>query len=55
MIFFTVLGAFNDDVGLAKELSWIFFWTFLGLVLIAHTIVSIYMVCKKEGKIKECN
>jgi hypothetical protein len=25
MIFFTILGAFNDNAGLAKELLWIFF------------------------------
>ena len=54
MIFFTVLGAFNENAGLAKDLSWIFFWVFLGLVLISHTIVSIYTVCKKEGIIKQC-
>ena len=53
MIFFTILGAYNENAGLNKELSWIFLWTFLSLVLISYTIVSYYSLCKKEGKLKQ--
>jgi hypothetical protein len=54
MIFFTVLGAFNNNASLAKELLWIFLWLFLSLVLISYTVISYLSLCKKEGIIKQC-
>lgn len=48
IIFFTIVNAFNDNGGIYKEPSWIFFWIFLGLALISHTIISINSLCKKK-------
>ena len=55
MIFFTICIAFNENAGIYNEASWVFFWVFLGLVLIFHDIASFFTVCKKEDEIKECN
>jgi len=48
IIFFTILTFFSDDAGVFKNFSLVFFWVFLGLVLIAHTTVSVINVCKCE-------
>lgn len=49
VIAFNLAIIFNKDTGmLYKNYNWAFFWTFIGLVLISHTIVSIVEVCKRE-------
>jgi hypothetical protein len=48
IIIFTAINAFSETACTYKEVGWIFFWTFLGLVLIAHTIISILTLCRKE-------
>lgn len=48
MIVFSIATAFSENGGIYKEASWVFFWVFLGLVLIAHTIMSVIVVCKRE-------
>ena len=48
IIFFSIINAFSDDAGIYKNFSWVFFWVFLGLVLIAHTTISVINLCKCE-------
>jgi hypothetical protein len=48
IIFFSIISAFSDDAGIYKNFSWVFFWVFLGLVLIAHTTISVINLCKCE-------
>jgi len=48
IIVFSIAGAFSDDPGIYKNFSWVFFWVFLGLVLIAHTTISVINLCKCE-------
>jgi len=48
IIFFSILAAFSDDAGVYKNSSLVFFWVFLGLVLIAHTTISVINLCKCE-------
>ena len=48
IIFFSILAAFSDDPGIYRNFSWVFFWVFLGLVLISHTIISVVNLCKCE-------
>jgi len=48
VIVFSIINVFLENGGIYKELSWVFFWAFLGLVLIAHTTISIIEVCKRE-------
>jgi len=48
IIFFSILAAFSDDAGIYKNFSWVFFWVFLGLVLISHTAISVINLCKCE-------
>jgi len=47
LMIFIVLATFNDNSGIYNEIGWIFFWIFLGLVLIAYSLVSFYTLCKK--------
>jgi hypothetical protein len=48
LIFFTILNAFNENAGIYKQLSWIFFWVFLGLVLVSHSIISFILIYRKN-------
>jgi len=49
IITFNLAIAFNKDAGmLYKNYNWAFFWIFIGLALISHTIVSIVEVCKRK-------
>ena len=46
IIFFSILAAFSEDAGIYKNFQWVFFWVFLGFVLIAHTTISVVNLCK---------
>jgi FtsH-binding integral membrane protein len=48
IIFFSIVAKFSDNPGLYSNISWVFFWVFLGLVLIAHTIITVINLCKCE-------
>jgi len=48
IILFSISVAFSDEAGIYKSFEWGFFGVFLGLVLIAHTIISIINLCKYE-------
>jgi hypothetical protein len=48
MIVISIATAFSENEGIYKEASWVFFWVFLGLVLIAHTTMSVIVACKRE-------
>ena len=57
MILFTIGIAFKENADIYNEASLVFFWVFLGLVLISHNLLSFYSVnsCKKEVEIKKCS
>ncbi len=48
IIFFSIIFAFSDNAGIFENFSWVFFWVFLGLVLISHTAISVINLCKCE-------
>lgn len=48
VIFFSISAAYSNDAGIYRNFSWVFFWVFLGLVLISHTIISVINLCKCE-------
>ena len=48
IILFSIAAGFSDELGIYMNSSLVFFWVFLGLVLIAHTTISIIEVCKRK-------
>jgi len=48
IILFSISAAFSNEAGIYKSFEWVFLWVFLGLVLIAHTIISVINLCKCE-------
>ena len=48
IILFSISAAFSDEVGIYMNSSLVLFWVFLGLVLIAHTTISVINLCKCE-------
>jgi len=48
IIFFSILAAFSDVEGIYMNFTFVLLWVFLGLVLIAHTTVSVINLCKCE-------
>lgn len=46
IIIFSITNAFSEDAGIYSNLSLVLFWVFIGLVLIAHTTISVINLCK---------
>ena len=46
IIIFSLAAVFSDDPGVYKNSGWVFFWIFLGIVLISHTTISVINYCK---------
>jgi len=46
IILFSITAGFSDELGIYMNPSWVFFWVFLGLVLISHTTISVINLCK---------
>ena len=49
IILFSIAAVFSDDPGIYKNSGWVFFWVFTGLVLIAHTAISVINLCRCES------
>jgi len=41
IIFFSISASFSTVAGVYMNPSWVFFWVFLGLVLISYTIITV--------------
>ena len=48
IILFSIAAGFSDELGIYMNASWVFFWVFLGIVLISHTAITYYNLCKCE-------
>jgi len=46
IILFSIAAGFSDELGIYMNASWVFFWAFLGMVLISHTAISYNNLCK---------
>ena len=48
IILFSITAGFSDELGIYMNASWVFFWVFLGIVLISYNAITYYNLCKYE-------